>query len=101
MSRLDERSIEIAFATRSTAGEEVRSKLVDWSEWTCSDPEFRYAYDRTVTLFVHSGAAVVTFSDGTSVGLRPGDTMTIRKGAEAVWSIAAPIHNSYTYHDEA
>jgi len=95
----DARFLEGACFRRQTAGGDILDAIGGWEVWTCDGPEFRHDYDQTVTLYVHRGAAVVDFKGGGRADLRPGDTMTIRKGASAVWAISAPIRNSYVYCD--
>ncbi|MEH6631627.1 MAG: cupin domain-containing protein [Halopseudomonas aestusnigri] len=99
MTRLEERRIDAPLFERRKATEDTKRKVVGWEIWECSDPTFSHDYDRTVTLYVHEGAAVLTFSDGEIVDLMPGDTLTIREGASATWAINTPIRNSYQYHD--
>lgn len=92
----DPRLLQSACFHRSTGDAAL---VAGWQVWTCADPEFRYSYDQGVTLYVHEGAAEVAFADGSRVDLRTGDRMTIRRGASAVWTIAAPIRNSFAYQD--
>jgi uncharacterized cupin superfamily protein len=101
MTHPDARLLESASFRRSTAVPDILSQIAGWEVWTCDSPEFRHHYDRAVTLYVHYGWAVVDFADGSQAHLRPGDTMTITQGANAVWAIAETIHNSYIYHDAA
>ncbi|MEQ8442339.1 MAG: cupin domain-containing protein [Alphaproteobacteria bacterium] len=95
----NERTLNEEFFQRRTATEDTGRKIADWEIWECGDPEFSYDYDRTVTLYVHEGAAVLTFSDGSSVDLQPGDMLTIRQGGSADWAISKPIRNSFVFHD--
>lgn len=97
----DPRALTGPFFTRRTADDNILNAIAGWEVWTCDGPDFRHDYDQTVTLYVHEGCATVTFTDGSSADLRAGDSMTIQKGASAVWDIAAPIHNSYSYHAES
>lgn len=97
----DPRALTGACFTRRTAGPDILNALAGWKVWACDGPEFRHGYDQTVTLYVHQGRALVTFADGTSADLRPGDSMTITRGARAVWDILAPIRNSYCEADAA
>lgn len=93
----DERFLEALWFRRSTARKDILGTIRDWEVWSCDGPEFRHDYDRTVTLYVHRGQAVVGFADGSQIDLQPGDMMMITKGASAVWAISCPIHNSYVY----
>ena len=95
----DPRLLEARDYTRATASAALRDQARDWEVWTCADPEFRNFYDRTVTLIVRRGRARLSFEGGGTADLEPGDTMTIRAGARAVWEITEPIENSYRYHD--
>lgn len=88
----DPRFVESPSFRRSTGNAAL---VAGWEIWTCADPEFRYSYDQGVTLYVHEGAAEVAFADGSRVALRPGDTLTIRAGSKGVWTITAPIRNSW------
>lgn len=97
----DPRALKGPRFTRRTAGPDILNVLDSWAVWTCDGPDFRYDYDQTVTLYVHEGRAVVNFTDGTKADLRAGDSMTIQRGASAVWDISAAIRNSYTYHEGA
>lgn len=97
----DPRALTGPCFTRRTADDDILNAIAGWEVWTCDGPDFRHHYEQTVTLYVHEGRATVNFADGTSADLRLGDSMTIRKGASAVWDISAPIRNSYTYHAEA
>lgn len=95
----DPRSLEGSCFHRRTADPALLAASATWQVWTCDDAEFRHTYDRGVTLCVDRGAAVLHFADGSEVDLRPGDTLTIRQGARAVWTITAPIRNLYQEHD--
>lgn len=99
MTRLNERILDSVQFRRRKATDDTRRKIAGWEIWECDDPEFRHDYERTVTLFVHRGAAVLTFADGETVDLQAGDVLTIEQGASAVWAISEPIRNSYEYHD--
>lgn len=97
--RLNERLLDNELFKRRKATEDTKRKITGWEIWECADPAFSYDYDRTVTMYVHEGAAVLTFSNGEAVDLQSGDTLTIQSGARADWVITAPIRNSYMYHD--
>ena len=99
MTRLNERIIDSKFFARRKATADTKRKIAHWEIWKCADPSFSYDYDRTVSLYVHEGTAVLTFSDGEVVDLQAGDFLTIQQGASAEWAITAPIRNSYQYHD--
>lgn len=99
MTRLQERMLDSTHFKRRKATEDTKRKIASWDIWECSDPTFSHDYERTVTMFVHEGMAVLTFSDGTTVDLKPGDTLTVKQGASASWMISKPIRNSYMYHD--
>lgn len=70
-------------------------------EWALpvAQKKCRHSYDRTVSFFVHEGAAIITFDSGETVDLKAGDFLTIMSGAAATWSITKPIRNSFSYHD--
>lgn len=95
----NERLLDSRFFKRRKATEDTKRKIGAWDIWECADPAFSFEYDRTVTMFVHEGAAVLTFSDGETVDLQAGDTLTVQSGASADWVISQPIRNSYQYHD--
>lgn len=97
MTDTDNRLLDGSSFRRSTAGQDILDRIGGWEIWTCEGPEFRHDYDQTVRLYVHQGRASVAFADGETAELQPGDTMTIRQGASAVWAISAPIRNSYSY----
>lgn len=97
--RLTERRLDSNLFKRRKATEDTKRKIVGWDIWECSDPTFSHDYDRTVTMYVHEGAAVLTFSGGEVVDLQSGDTLTIKPGAHVDWVITAPVRNSYMYHD--
>lgn len=97
--RLNERRIDSTFFKRRKATDDTKRKIAGWEIWECADPTFSHDYDRTVTMFVHEGVAVLTFSDGETVDLQAGDTLTVQSGASASWVISQPIRNSYQYHD--
>ena len=97
--RLNERLLDNQLFKRRKATEDTKRKITGWEIWECADPSFSYDYDRTVTMYVHEGAAVLTFSNGGSVDLQAGDTLTVQAGASADWVISKPMRNSYCYHD--
>ena len=97
--RLNERLLDSELFKRRKATDDTKRKISGWEIWECTDPAFNYNYDRTVTMYVHKGAAVLTFSNGEIVDLQSGDTLTIQAGARADWVISEPIRNSYCYHD--
>jgi uncharacterized cupin superfamily protein len=97
--RLTERLLDSTQFKRRKATEDTKRKISAWEIWECNDPQFSHDYDRTVTLYVHEGAAVLTFSNGETVDLQSGDTLTVQSGASANWVISEPIRNSYCYHD--
>ena len=99
MTRLNERIQDSAWFKRRKATEDTKRKIAGWESWSCEGPEFQHCYDRRVSLYVHQGAAVLTFDDGETVDLQPGDFLTIEEGARASWAISEPIRNSYRYHD--
>jgi len=99
MTRLNERIIDSKSFTRRKATADTKRKIAHWEIWECADPSFTYEYDRTISLYVHEGAAVVTFSDDEVVDLAAGDFLTIQQGTSAQWAISAPIRNSYQHHD--
>ena len=99
MTRLNERILGSVQFKRRKATEDTKRKIAGWEIWECEDPEFQHNYERTVSLYVHRGTAVLTFDDGETVDLQPGDFLTIEKGAGATWAISEPIRNSYRYHD--
>ena len=99
MTRLNERIVDSRFFKRRKATEDTKRKIANWDIWDCADPEFKYDYERRVSLYVHQGKAELTFSDGEVVDLQPGDFLTIEQGASAIWKITEPIRNSYVYHD--
>lgn len=99
MTRLNERMVDSAQFKRRKATADTKRKIAGWEIWECQDPEFQYHYDRTVSLYVHQGTAVLTFGNGETVDLQAGDFLTIESGASATWAISAPIRNSYRYHD--
>ncbi len=96
---LNERHLDTKFCNRRKATEDIKREIANWEIWECSDPTFSYAYDRTVTMYVHEGAAVLTFSDGEIIDLQAGDTLTVQSGASADWVISNPIRNSYQFKD--
>lgn len=97
--RLNERILDSRSFKRRKATEDTKRKVVAWDIWECADPAFSFEYDRTVTMFVHEGAAVLTFADGEIVDLQEGDILTVQSGASADWVISQPIRNSYRYHN--
>ncbi|MFT5116063.1 MAG: putative cupin superfamily protein [Parasphingorhabdus sp.] len=97
--RLNERLLDSALFKRCKGTDDTKRKISSWEIWECADPGFNYDYDRTVTMYVHEGEAVLTFSNGETVDLQPGDMLTIQAGARADWVILEPIRNSYMYHD--
>jgi uncharacterized cupin superfamily protein len=97
---LNERTLNNGLFKRRKASEDIKGKISDWDIWECADPTFSYAYDRTVTMYVHEGAVALTFSNGETVDLQSSDTLTIQSGAIADWIITAPVRNSYVYHDQ-
>jgi uncharacterized cupin superfamily protein len=99
MTRLNERIVDSRYFKRRKATADTQRKIANWAIWNCADPEFEYDYERRVSLYVHQGAAELTFSDGEVLDLQPGDFLTIEPGARATWKITAPIRNSYAYHD--
>ncbi len=99
MTRLTERLLDSTHFKRRKATEDTKRKIDGWEIWECADPAFSYDYDRTVTMYVHKGAAVLTFADGEAVDIQAGDTLTVQAGASASWVISEPICNSYMYHD--
>jgi uncharacterized cupin superfamily protein len=99
MTRLTERLLDSTHFKRRKATEDTKRKIDGWEIWECANPAVDYDYDRTVTMYVHEGAAVLTFADGESVDIQPGDTLTVQAGARASWVISLPIRNSYMYHD--
>ncbi len=99
MTRLNERLLDSPLFKRRKATPDTKRKITGWEIWECTGPTFNHDYDRTVTMYVHEGAAVLAFSNGESVDLQPGDTLTIQSGACASWTISEPIRNSYMYHD--
>ena len=98
MTRLTERLIDAACFKRRLATEDTKRKVVDWDIWECADAEFSHDYDRTVSLYVNEGSAILSFADGSQVDLQAGDFLTIAQGASAVWAISSPLRNSYCYH---
>ncbi|QMU58830.1 MAG: DUF861 domain-containing protein [Boseongicola sp.] len=97
--RLTDRLLDAEQFKRRKATEDTKRKIAGWEIWECADPTFSHNYDRTVTMYVHEGAADLKFSDGTTVDLQSGDTLTVQAGASADWTISKPIKNSYAYHD--
>jgi uncharacterized cupin superfamily protein len=97
--RLNQRILNSNQFTRRKATDDTKRKISDWEIWECEGPEYQYDYDCTVSLYVHEGAAVLTFGDGETVDLIAGDILIIEKGASATWAISAPIKNSYRYHN--
>lgn len=97
--RLTDRLLDGTNFKRRKATEDTKRKVAGWERWKCADPEFSYSYDRTVTMLVHEGVATLTFSNGETVDIQPGDTLLVRAGSLATWQISEPIHNSYMYHD--
>jgi uncharacterized cupin superfamily protein len=97
--RLTERRLDSDLFKRRKATEDTKRKISGWDIWECNDPTFSHDYDRTVTMYVHEGEAVLTFSNGEVVDLQSGDTLTINPGAHADWVITKPVRNSFMYHD--
>lgn len=97
--RLSERLLDAEQYQRRKATADTVRKIVGWEIWECSDASFSHDYDRTVSLYVHAGAAVLTFASGEQVDLQAGDFLTIEAGASATWAISAALRNSYRYHD--
>ena len=99
MTRLNERILDSVQFRRRKATADTERKIAGWETWICEGPEFQHDYVRTVSFYVHHGAAVLTFDDGETVDLQAGDFLTIEQGASAKWAISEPIQNSYMYHD--
>ncbi|MGI9524772.1 MAG: cupin domain-containing protein [Hyphomicrobiaceae bacterium] len=99
MIRLNDRNADSAQFRRRKATEDTKRKLAHWEVWVCKEREFSHFYDRTVSLYVHEGAARLTFEDGKKVDIEPGDCLSLEQGARAQWSVSPPIRNSYMYHD--
>lgn len=99
MTRLEDRVLDSPQFSRRKATEDTKRKITGWDVWHCDGPTYSHEYDRTTSLYVHDGQAIVTFANGESVDLVPGDFLTIEAGAKADWDIPVPIRNSYTYHD--
>lgn len=99
MTRLKERMLDGTLYCRRKATEDTKRKIENWDIWECSDPEFSHDYDKTVSLYVHSGAANLIFTNGEEVDIIAGDFLTIQSGVSATWTITHPIRNSYQYHD--
>ena len=97
--RLTERLLDGANFKRRKATADTKRKIVGWEKWECADPSFTNTYDRTVTMYVHEGAAVLTFADGETADIEAGDTLTVNGGSEVTWEIMLPVRNSYQYHD--
>lgn len=99
MSHNDPRQTTAPNFKRRSANSAILHATSDWEVWNCEGPEYRHHYDRDVSLCVNKGSAIVSFSDGRSVDLKPGDLLTITKGVSATWQILEPIENRYVYHD--
>lgn len=95
----DPRADQGAAFRRRTGSADTRRKIAGWEIWDCADPTFAHVYDRRTSLFVHEGRATLTFTNGETVDLQPGDFLTIEDGAEARWEISEALRNSYIYHD--
>lgn len=99
MTKRNERMLDGVFFSRRKATEDTKRKISAWEIWECTDPEFTYTYDKTVSLYVQDGAADITFENGEKVNLVAGDFLTIQSGTSATWAITQPIRNCYQYHD--
>ena len=99
MTRLTDRLLDSASFKRRKATADTKRKITAWEIWECDDPTFSHDYVRTVSLLVHSSAAIVRFDTGETVDLMAGDFLTIEAGARAQWTISEPLRNSYQYHD--
>ena len=99
MTRLNERILDSARFQRRKSTEDTKRKIAGWESWSCEGPYFQHDYDRTVSLYVHQGAAVLTLDDGETIDLQSGDFLTIEESVRARWAISEPIRTSYRYHD--
>lgn len=99
MSQIDNRRLDSSQFKRHSASADTKRKITEWEIWKCSDPEIQYDYDRTVSLFVQEGSAKLTFEDGATLTLHPGDFLTVEKGANVTWRVTSPICSRFRYHD--
>ncbi len=96
-----ERSIDAGPVKRRKASADTRRKIADWDLWDCSSPEIRQDYDRPLSLFLHAGAAELSFASRGRMDLEPGDLLIIEAATWAIWQVKAPIRASYLYHDRS
>lgn len=97
--RVTERMLNGKNCKRRQATADTKRKVEGWDVWECNDETFQHDYDRTVTMYVDRGNAVLIFADGEVVDITAGETLTVQAGASASWQINAPIRNLYCYHD--
>ena len=99
MSDKNERVLNSNQFQRHKASEDTKRKIVGWHTWECKSAEFKYDCDRTISLFIYQGTALLTFAHGEKVDLQAGDFLTIESGTHSLWVISEPLLNSYMYHD--
>ncbi len=99
MTRINERMLDGTQFTRRKATKDTLRKITNWDIWSCDGPTYQYHYETTTSMYVHQGAAVLTFDNGETVDLKTGDFLTIEQPASATWAISESIRNSYQYHD--
>lgn len=65
--------------------------------WACDPCVLRFAPDRDAALVVLQGRALITFDDGQSLTLGPGDAYAVPRGTWATWHITEPFKEFVTY----
>ncbi len=86
-----ERKLDGSNFKRRMATVDTKRKIIGWDIRECPDQTFAHNYERTITLYVHQGSTSLTFSDGETVKIQAGGTLTLQAGASATWAVEPTI----------
>lgn len=68
--------------------------------WTCGPCEMAFAPKRDVAMIVLEGAATVTFGNGESTTIRPGDALSVARGSATIWRVDVYYKEFVVYFGE-
>ncbi|MEU1303680.1 cupin domain-containing protein [Streptomyces shenzhenensis] len=80
-----DRSIGEVHYIREQASDAGRTLVV--ALWRSSPQTFEYVFEDDETLHLIEGKVQVTYDDGESVTIEPGDIVSFRKGAATTWTV--------------
>ncbi len=71
--------------------------VFNWATWECEPSTFEWHYDQKETGYILEGDVRVTWGNGESIEIGPGDLAVFPAGLDCLWEVRSAVRKHYKF----